>query len=144
MGKEYTLSTEMDEVEQIIRGSREIDRMKKDVEHFLSMVFGLAKIVAGRKFLDKNNVCFEIPSEDCLWVVFFDSGRGFNAECWVFNGLIKALAYKSENDCWVTYRVARVYNGLPVFLRGMVKHFPDIFDGLTPFHQAGLKKPRSE
>lgn len=130
-------------VQQILQGSKNIDRMRSEIETFVRMILGLVTKMGLESYLreDYQN-CRDMMSrsEDCRWRLFLDSEGTFHVECWVIENLGEGLSliYSTQPDSEVLYSrlVHLVHKNLGVFLSGMEKIFPSLGIALRPYLEA--------
>ncbi len=137
-------------VERLLRGSRNIDRMKVEVHQLVQMVIGLAlrSNALGARVRDVEEV-FE--NESCKWEVRGEMGsldkteNRIHVRCNVKlhcdapnqDHYIMCVGYCSETRSpFHSEHTQQVYQNLRAFVEGMVRVFPGIEDEMKMFLDA--------
>ncbi len=121
-------------VSQLIRGSEEIDRMKKEISSLIGIVCGLAADNPGRQKPVVVQKPFQFDS--VTWFVSFldsvDPGRRIFVEITVHDRFysVRDLKNLPLQDVQV------VHDSLPTFLAGMLTLFPRLSRDWKPFLHA--------
>jgi hypothetical protein len=137
-------------VEDLLRGSRNIDRMKAEVHRLVQMVTGLALRSSTRgscvRFVSE---IFE--NESCWWEVRGEIGSLYKPKSRIHvlcsikryhdaphqKNFILTVGYCSETHVpFHSEHAQQVYQNMQVFVEGMVKAFPDIEDEMKIFLNA--------
>ena len=126
---------------RLVKGSQNIDRMKNEVEQVVQMIIGFTIRCDSARHKDEISETFE--SEQCQWTVngsvnIFDHSKStITVECWV-RGRFGAKAYSSQRNSYPFHTEAAqcVFEGLPVFVEGMLRVFPELREKIEPFMNA--------
>ncbi len=134
-------------VNQLLRGSWDIDRMKKDIEQIVRMVRGLvAPSLESMRVPDLGLQMTIYKSPSCVWRMHI-LGKGFGClsqrtevYCELSchgqpeRGLVTHYRHIHGGDTGLSVEnVRRVYESLPKFLEGMLNTFPELKERFKPF-----------
>ncbi len=136
-------------VRQLIIGSAEIDRMKREVEAVVRMVIGFVDHDTLKRMRFKEDA---FSSSECEWrlcswdingMSLWDAKLELGVECWLISGdhhEIKKLAYqsKSGHGTFSLKNAQAIHEGLPVFIEGVAKTFPDLTKRWQPLLDAAV------
>lgn len=128
--------------QQLLRGSENIDLMRKRIVQVLSMIFGLIYPVCDKKNWQPKDVAgLHIDGPGCEWVVRVgQTGRRLYVlyVCYCFEDDETMLFSTDGPFCPIcTEDVQIVYESLDAFVEGMIKEFPMVLvHGLKPFTRA--------
>lgn len=105
-------------VEKLLRGSENIDRMRKEIKSVVLMVLGFVK--------NNWSTGETYVSGGCKWIVGRDCDNAMQIECWVDpHPSFVGPAYTTSGNLPILLRnVQAVYGGLPVLIEGIAKTFP--------------------
>jgi hypothetical protein len=130
--------------EQLLRGSQNIDRMRKEVECVVSMILGF--LVPG-----EENFCATFDFDGGKWEIEISYSYNISmpiARCWLRKPFESTLAYINKSRELPMFKVGfnhemvqEVHQNLPVFVLGMMKEFPELERQLKPFLDAADKFP---
>jgi len=125
-------------VQNLIKGSQEIDRMRKEVDCVVKMIIGFVDLYhcswedyrRERFFLSNSKYCWEIfmnPRPKGLEVKFlYIEDESSPPRCLFYCG----------QPIFFLNQVKIVYDALPVFVKGMVRMFPDLQNRWQPLLDA--------
>ncbi|GEM_PF-5907253 len=122
-------------VEQLLKGSSNIDLMKIEIHRLVKMVKGFAFISHHCTCCSDKSIYVTFKSEcgSCEWIIRGHIGSMnkekniINIECQVTKDLVKRLAYEdSGNRLFPSDTTQNVYEGLPVLIKGVIEIFPEI------------------
>lgn len=124
---------DINEVGRLIRGSHNIDRMRREIEETVRMILGYATRVS--RTIDEKGIAEDFKTPTCRWVVSGITGcmgkvGQLTARCWHRMGNTNGsfLAYSSipKEIPLYTENVQSVYLSLPCFVEGMLKTLPEL------------------
>lgn len=138
--------------ETLLRGSHNLDRMRKEVEELISMLIGLAlRSNSGPTteititFTDEQieweitgKIYLTSPEDSCLEV-----------KCWLLNKIgntgstRRTASYSTRSNSWggcPRENIQKTHEGLPVFVKGMLETFSCLQEYLQPFLVAAEKQ----
>ncbi len=131
-------------VDRILRGSRNIDRMKSEIVQIINMVLGCLEPKSIESLLGNYNRVFDF--QDGFWKIYsITSGGKVVVIC---RKRIPRLAHRLETDREAFNNcehpqftngvgdVKFVYESLSFFVLGMIKDFPELELKLQPFLDA--------
>ncbi len=137
-------------VEKLLRGSRNIDRMKSEVHQLVQIVIGLAHKSIGRgASVVEIHETFEDKS--CKWQVegmmgtLYKARNKIHVQCTVKlpcapphqDHFIQCVGYCSESRVpFHSEHAQQVYQNLHAFAEGMLRVIPDIKDEMKTFLDA--------
>ena len=128
---------------RLVRGSRNIDRMKDEVDELVRLVICFA--LSGDRGGIRTKGCNSFETALRVWHIFWDvpaqdaDNFSMRVECWVrYKSNSQTIAY--DSGCTPSFcdpdMVQTVYEGLPVFVEGMLRLFPDLADKWAPLIKA--------
>jgi hypothetical protein len=136
-------------VQQLLKGSRNINQMKKDVVLLVGMLPGLAKRIGLPSI--ESAYYFTIGSNtDCYWTMTYNKDKNnFDLTCRmkVHDGDKQTyedgeIAYASGYAIdQISSNLAQyVFEGLPCLVGGMISRYPDLKKRFEPFLKASKVK----
>jgi hypothetical protein len=113
-------------VEKLIVGSREIDRMRKEVDDFVKMVCGFIKKEMKFSFIDDINI--EFSDDRCRWKVcmFGITKKEIEISCDVAFCGWKSGYSMLGHTTFSPRDVQQVYECLPVLIQAVLEKIPKI------------------
>ena len=142
---------EMSIVQQLLNGSAEIDRMKKEIDSVVKMVVGLLRdwdIMQWKSNIipDTNHRCGRVfQSSKCEWIIKMNEHSKFDVECIILSQADHAsdrttCAYDSRRNFFSLEYVERVHQCLNVFVISMALDFPNLTERMKPLLEANPQK----
>ena len=133
-------------VRQLLTGSAEIDRLKREVESVVRMVLGFVDHNTLKEMRFKEEI---FNSYRYTWRIFvwnstgipWDANLKLDAECSsLINGDHMELVYQSMHGYGlISLRdIQAVHEGLPIFIEGMAKTFPGLMKRWQPLLDAAV------
>lgn len=122
----------MDIANQLVNGSRNIDKMKSDMHDIISMMNGILhnyrSIMMSKKIISNKSEWRVFTMNDSMYI-----------ECWVTVGKEKAkLVYSNEGGAKLPSieGVQDAYESLPDFITQMFSFFPELKEKCLPIIRA--------
>ena len=142
--------SEMGIAQLLLRGSKNIDLMRKEVFESLAMIIGLVRTecaINPWRLPGRGNTALIIEGKGCKWHVYQlregrSSGEVMYVDILPDGGGVARRVFSSGNEwkftpIWAGY-VQLAYENLDEFVEGMAKAFPEILTReLEPFKRAG-------
>ncbi len=114
---------------RLIRGSRNIDRMRSEIDQVIRMTFGMVP------FSSKDGIEATVESESCRWT-FRVMKHSRAVECWKLTGFA-TLVYSSERQVPLySNDVEFAYRNLHGFVEVALKAFPTLEEAWAPIISA--------
>lgn len=116
--------TGIETVQRLIQGSRNLNRMKEEIQLVIGMIIELIPEITKVGCGD-----FAFGTETCRWEVKSESrpGRHFMIRCLLQRGHIVELGYSSQREVpFYAKYVQRVYEELPVLVGEMFREYPEL------------------
>lgn len=129
-------------VEQLLRGSDNIDRMRKEVECVVRMIIGLLELPR------HETVVRKFENRECKWMlIWYKEGSCLRRElpvvqCWLKREYGSRLAYSTDSgeiNSFCMEVVQEVHQNLSGFVYGMLKDFSELCPKIRPFLVAAYK-----
>ena|SRR3989338_4425789 len=126
-------------IQKSLRGSDEIDRMRREINRFVRMVIGLCEPYYYNWTEFRRGVKFLTADKSCCWEIKIVKGKlqvefSYCADL-VWKKPFWVILYSSNGAELPHDKVAQAYNTFPVFYIGMAKEFA-LKDRLQPFLDA--------
>ena len=118
-------------VKSLIRGSHNLDRMRKEIHEVVAMVIGFA--FRGMPGILDMQINAKFESDTCIWSVIGEVGHQMNPKlnqlvvrCRLKDpwGLSSGYSSNPNDHVFKSTDVQRVHRDLPTFLEGMMTTFP--------------------
>jgi len=132
------------DIERIISGQVNLDRMKVRVKTTVNLLTSLAtqdKFIQLRR--ESGETLKKFESEACVWSLIYQKRDRFVVHCDIKCTATNVSAFYSEQKDGVELcleQIEKVYDDLPTFVKGMLETFPYLKDALGYHMSAGSKQ----
>ncbi len=131
-------------ITELVQGSRNINQMKKEIEHFFRMLAGLVGKevwgdIDGPHGLSRRFPFFDRDKDCGYWRLDGGNKRLIYVICYIDGPMGQEVGYRmgpSGREFPRTDRVQTVYDNLDAFLAGMIGLDPELEKRLLPFLDA--------
>jgi len=133
--------------QQLVQGSKNIDRMKAEIWMVVQMILGFLKDYTDVKMK------MEFENDNSSWHVRYSRGKYcYMVECWVrpflgstgWRTAFSPLVFRVNWSVYDFESVEKVYDNLHVFVEGMLREFPELKQKIAPILKASQKFPPAQ
>jgi hypothetical protein len=130
-------------VQDLIKGSHNIDRMRREIKEVVGMMLGLFADLYETRTINNGSIVEICRQKEFVWTISKEKNRLMGAEAWVelssdLSGYVSGYNTSGTHSKELRW-VKQVHDSLPMFVEGMMKKFPGLEEELRPLLAASEK-----